>query len=407
MIATVKATSLHDAQITLPTSKSISNRLLLIRILCGTNFDIRNLSDSDDTAVMLAAMRSDLSLVDVGAAGTSMRFLTAYLATARGQHTITGSERMKCRPISILVDALRQLGAKIQYAEREGFPPLNIEGTDLAGRTLALQGNVSSQYISALMLIAPYIRGGLTLNLEGKIVSRPYISMTLNLMRHFGAEVTWTGNTIKIAPQTYTPHDFVVEADWSAASYWYAIAALCRGKRFALRGLSADSLQGDSAVSEIAKMYGVSTHFDADGIEIVADGSAQQQISYDFVEQPDLAQTFVVLSCLMGIPFKFNGLESLVIKETDRITALTDELRKLGYALTTNHIDTIEWHGECCTPSHEPILTYNDHRMAMAFAPAAIVCGPIRIDNPKVVSKSYPNYWNDLKISGFFVENKE
>lgn len=402
MIATVTATSLHNAQIALPTSKSISNRLLLIRMLCGTDFEINNISDSDDTAAMLSAS-GNYATVDVGAAGTSMRFLTAFLAITDGEHFITGSERMKNRPISILVNALRSLGANITYVEKEGFPPLRISGAKLHGGAITLQGNVSSQYISALMLIAPYLDGGLRLMLEGKIVSRPYINMTLRLMRQFGANVEWTGTVISIAQQPYVPQPFTVEADWSASSYWYSIAALAPQCRFALRGLSEHSLQGDSAVAQIAQMFGVATHFDANGIEICATAQPQTHVDYDFVEQPDLAQTFVVLACLMGISFRFTGLESLVIKETNRIEALVDELRKLGYALTTNHTDTIEWHGERCEPSPEPILTYDDHRMAMAFAPAAITVPSVRIDNPSVVTKSYPNFWNDLKLSGFGV----
>lgn len=401
MIAQVNATKIHSAEIALPSSKSISNRLLLIRILSEDKFSIENLSDSDDTEAMLNALKSDLRHIDVGAAGTSMRFLTAFLSLTDGEHTITGSERMKRRPIAVLVDGLRKLGADIVYTENEGFPPLNINGHKLRGGNITLQGNVSSQYISALMLIAPYIETGLTITLEGKIVSRPYISMTLNLMRQFGANVEWEDNVITIKPQKYNGiTTYTIESDWSAASYWYSIAALCRGTQFVLKGLFEKSLQGDSEVQNIAKHFGVETNFGADGIEIVANKSFSNYFEYDFNSQPDLAQTFVVLACLLDIRFKYTGLESLVIKETNRIAALVDEMAKLGYILETNHQDTILWQGERCEASLKPISTYNDHRMAMAFAPAAIKFGRIEIEDPMVVSKSYLHFWDDIAKCG-------
>lgn len=404
MIYTVKSGEITGGEISLPSSKSISNRLLLINVLCHSPYIPSNLSESDDTKAMLNALESDCSLVDVGAAGTSMRFLTAFLSLSEGHHVITGSERMKNRPIALLVDALRSLGASIEYMEKEGFPPLSIDGRKLKGGTIQLPGNVSSQYISALMMIAPMVDGGLTIELTGKVISKPYIYMTLKTMESFGVKAQWDGNTISIPEGEYTPRAASVESDWSAASYWYSIAALAPGKSFTLCGLHQQSLQGDSQGAAIAANLGVSTTYNAFGVTICADSKPAAHLEYDFNSQPDLAQTFVTLCCLLGTTFKFTGLESLKIKETDRIGALVTEMRKLGYVLSTNDADTIEWHGERCAASDEPIATYKDHRMAMAFAPAALLRGTITIDDPMVVTKSYPRFWDDLKSIGFEVK---
>ncbi len=402
MIYTVTAPRLHSCEVALPASKSLSNRQLLINVLSANPKVPHNLSDSDDTAVMLNALRSDCTHVDVGAAGTSMRFLTAYLSLRSGEHFITGSERMKKRPIAILVDALRSLGADILYAENEGFPPLRIVGKQLNGGTINLPGSVSSQFISAIMMIAPMIKGGLQIELTGKVVSKPYISMTLQTMKQFGVVAEWTDNKIVIPEGTYAHIESSIESDWSAASYWYQIAALQPDMQITLKGLLPDSLQGDAEGQFIAQQLGVETLW-TDRTTILK--SAQKKhidcFRYDFNSQPDIAQTYVVTCCCLDVPFSFTGLESLKIKETDRITALINECRKLGYVLQTNNIDTLSWDGQKCEPSSEPILTYKDHRMAMAFAPAAIKHGAVRIDDPSVVSKSYPNYWNDLRGAGF------
>lgn len=402
MIYKISRSSLSEKVIKvkyLPSSKSISNRLLLLNVLSGSGVVPENVSESDDTKVMRHALDGNLEHVDVGAAGTSMRFLTAYLALTEGIHTITGSERMKQRPITLLVEALRSLGAEIEYIETEGYPPLRIKGGCLKSGVVELDGSVSSQYISALLMIAPQIDGGLTMRLVGKVNSRPYIAMTLDLMSRFGAKYEWVDNQITVSGGGYTYSPMRVESDWSAASYWYAIAALTPGREYVLEGLEQKSLQGDSAVVQIAAGLGVETFFGSNSITIKSTGDTPQRYEYDFSQQPDLAQTFVVLCCMLGVSFTFTGLESLKIKETDRITALVVELGKLGYTLQTNGKDTIEWKGEHSEVSQvATISTYKDHRMAMAFAPAAFVVGDIMIDDPMVVTKSYPRYWDDLKM---------
>ena len=402
MIYKISRSSLSEKVIKvkyLPSSKSISNRLLLLNVLSGSGVVPENVSESDDTKVMRQALDGNLEHVDVGAAGTSMRFLTAYLALTEGIHTITGSERMKQRPITLLVDALRSLGAEIEYVEKEGYPPLRIKGGNLTSGVIELDGSVSSQYISALLMIAPQIEGGLTMRLMGKINSRPYIAMTLELMSRFGAKYEWKDNQIVVSGGGYTYSPIRVESDWSAASYWYAIASLTPGREYVLEGLERNSLQGDSAVVQIAAGLGVETVFTSSGIIIKATGKTPENYIYDFSQQPDLAQTFVVLCCLLGVRFSFTGLESLKIKETDRITALITELRKVGYILMTNDTDTIEWNGDYREKQSTAVIsTYKDHRMAMAFAPAAFVVGDIMIDDPMVVTKSYPRYWDDLKM---------
>lgn len=400
MIYKISRSSLSEKVIKvkyLPSSKSISNRLLLLNVLSGSGVVPENVSESDDTKVMRQALDGNLEHVDVGAAGTSMRFLTAYLALTEGIHTITGSERMKQRPITLLVEALRSLGAEIEYIETEGYPPLRIKGGCLKSGVVELDGSVSSQYISALLMIAPQIEGGLTMRLVGKVNSRPYIAMTLDLMSRFGAKYEWKDNQIVVSGGGYTYSPIRVESDWSAASYWYAIAALTPGREYVLEGLEQKSLQGDSAVVQIAAGLGVETVFTSSGIIIKATGKTPENYIYDFSQQPDLAQTFVVLCCLLGVRFSFTGLESLKIKETDRITALITELRKVGYTLMTNDTDTIEWNGDYREKQSTAVIsTYKDHRMAMAFAPIAFVMGDIKIDDPMVVTKSYPRYWEDF-----------
>ena len=406
---TIQAPSLIDTTINLPASKSICNRALIIQALAGSTMLPANLSDCDDTRVMAAALRDLPEVIDIGAAGTAMRFMAAYLSVGTGTHTLTGTERMRQRPIGVLVDALRQLGAHIEYLGTEGFPPLRIMGRPLAGGTLEVAGNVSSQYISALLMIGPMLRQGLTLRLTGDIVSRPYIDLTLWTMTEFGAQAEWSDvDTISVAPVPYTPTTYAVENDWSAASYWYEVVALLNKPeaRVVLSGLSDGSRQGDSVTRYIGSLMGVKTTFDtlADGrqqVVLASHGCTLPRLDYDFVNSPDLAQTFVVACAAKGIPFHFTGLASLKIKETDRIEALKCELRKLGVLLTDRHGSELIWNGERCAPTMEPIDTYQDHRMAMAFAPAALAMGPVTINHPEVVSKSYPHYWDDLRRAGF------
>lgn len=402
--------------VVLPSSKSISNRALVINALAGNKDLPENVSDCDDTKVMINWLSTHPELVDIGPAGTAMRFSSALLAVSEGTHTITGSERMKNRPIGILVDALRNLGAKVEYVEKEGFPPLKITGSQaLEGGELSLPGNVSSQYISALLMIGPSLKKGLTLTLTDNIVSRPYINLTLRLINDFGGDARWENDcTIKVEPQQYITRDYFVESDWSGASYWFEMVALSNDAdaEVILPGLFKKSYQGDSKVAEIFEQLGVKTDYlgstdeDKAGIRISKSGNVCKQLEYDFVNQPDLAQTFVVTCCMMGIPFHFTGLQSLKIKETDRIEALKTELLKLGYVVEDKNDSEMMWDGKMAEATSDAAIdTYEDHRMAMAFAPCALKLGNIKINNPHVVSKSYPNYWKDLEMMNFTIEN--
>lgn len=384
-------------QISLPASKSISNRALILDALSYSSYEIENLSDCDDTRVTINALDSNDTTFDIGAAGTAMRFLTAFLSKTVGEWVITGSERMKQRPIKLLVDALNSLGARIEYVEKEGFPPLRIFGSALMGGEIQMKGNVSSQYISALMMIAPTMQNGLKIFLDGKIISKPYINMTLQMMLEYGVEVEFVDNVITIEPQEYEPIPYLVESDWSAASYWYEILALAGKGEVYLEGLQANSYQGDSKLAELFEQLGVKSNYMPDGVLISAIGQSAAKMEFDFTDQPDLAQTFVVTCCLKEIPFNFSGLESLKIKETDRIAALINEMQKLGYILNEPAEGMLAWNGERCEPASTiSIATYDDHRMAMAFAPAALKF-PIIIEHPEVVSKSYPGFWDDIE----------
>lgn len=397
------------ASVKLPSSKSISNRALILNALSDSAYPVENLSDCDDTDLMVKALSSKGQDFNVGAAGTTMRFLTAFLSKTRGEWTITGTERMKNRPIKVLVDALNGLGAHIEYMGKEGFPPLRIVGTDLRGGEISLPGNVSSQYISAILMIAPQMEEGVTLHLEGEIISKPYIHITLALMRQFGVEASWAGNSIQVAPQVYKPIRFLVESDWSAASYWYEIMALSRDAEIELFGLFKDSLQGDAAGARLFARLGVETIYTDRGVRLEHKGNVCERLDYDFVNEPDLAQTFVVTCALLNVPFRFTGLQSLRIKETDRIEALKKELRKLGYVLRDDSNGVLEWEGERCSQQAHPIIdTYEDHRMALAFAPAAVLFPDgMEIAHPEVVSKSYPHYWEDLRFARFTITERE
>jgi len=409
MVITIHPPASVHAKIRLPASKSISNRILILNALSKSKYSVKNLSDSDDTQILrkaLLSLQTGNTAFDVGAAGTSMRFLTAYLAQSEGVWTITGSERMKNRPIKILVDSLREIGGKIEYMEKEGFPPLKIYGKNLAGGSIRLNGGVSSQYLSALMMIAPLMQQDLIIQLEGYIISRPYIEMTISLMQTFGVRAMWNGRHIRIAPQIYRPVRFTVENDWSAASYWCEIAALAgNSAKVELAGLEKNSIQGDAKVVELFESM-VSTVCDSKTVFLEKALKALMPLkifTHDFSNEPDLAQTFAVTCCLLDIPFHFTGLQSLRIKETDRISALQTELKKLGYLVKTGEV-TMEWSGERCKPDSDPIIsTYDDHRMALAFAPACLKTGKIQIKDPGVVSKSYPGFWKDLEKAGFMI----
>jgi len=347
--------------------------------------------------VLVSALDSNSTTFDIGAAGTTMRFLTAFLSKTVGEWVITGSERMKQRPIKLLVDALNGLGARIEYLENDGYPPLKIVGSALVGGEIHLKGNVSSQYISALMMIAPCMLKGLKIVLECKIISRPYINMTMQMMDEYGIDVDFLGNVIQIEPQEYQPIPYKVESDWSAASYWYEILSLVGKGGVFLKGLGENSYQGDSKVADLFEQLGVKTSYMEDGVLLSPNGELTTRMEYDFTDEPDLTQTFAVTCCLKGIPFKFSGLETLKIKETDRIAALINELAKLGYVVYEPAESQLAWDGDLCEPASPiSIATYHDHRMAMAFAPAALVT-PIIVENPQVVTKSYPGFWDDFE----------
>lgn len=377
-------------EVELPASKSISNRMLILNALCGG--ELHNVARCDDTDAMRRALATDttasgaVATVNIGAAGTAMRFLTAYYATLEGSTVILdGTERMRHRPIALLVDALRRCGADIEYAGEEGFPPLRITGRKLSASHIEIAGNVSSQYISALLMVAP-LMGCRTVTLTGEIISLPYITMTLTLMRLMGVDCVMNGNNISIpADAHYVPCDFTVENDWSAASYWLEMQSLLPESRITLKGLHSESAQGDSAVAGIFSRMG---------------GTAP--IILDLKETPDLAQTIVVTACLLGCHFHITGLRTLRIKETDRIDALCTQLRRLGYIITAGDDFSLSWNGERCAPEPEPhISTLDDHRMAMSFAPAAVLFPGIVIDDVEVVSKSYPDFWRHLEAAGF------
>lgn len=402
-----------QATINLPASKSISNRVLMIHALAGGDTLPDNLSDCDDTEVIIRALAAMPYEIDIKAAGTAMRFMTAYLSVTEGKHLLTGTDRMKRRPIAPLVNALRYLGADIRYAGETGFPPLIINGKTLEGGRLEVPGNISSQYISALLMIGPALKEGLELHLMGEIISRPYIDLTLWTMQEFGAEAEWTDmDIITVRPQVYKSHPYLIENDWSASSYWYEMLALqgASGSSIKLKGLTDGSKQGDSVVKYLFSLLGVKTTFDnkEEGLPTTVTLTRHRcllpRLDYDFTGSPDLAQTFVVTCALLDIPFTFTGLASLKIKETDRIEALKAEMKKLGYPIKDENNNTLRWEGERCTPSLQPIDTYEDHRMALAFAPAACRFPGLRINNPGVVSKSYPHYWDDLRKAGFNIE---
>ena len=411
---TIRASKHIDATIDLPASKSISNRALVICHLAQSSDDaLRNISNCDDTRVMARALNSMPGTIDINGAGTAMRFLTAYLAvTEGGTRTLTGNERMCHRPIGLLVNALRRLGADIDYAGAEGYPPLRITGGSLEGGYVEMPGNVSSQYVSALLLIGPVLERGLMLRLTGDIISRPYIDLTIHIMHDFGAHVEWTDiDTIEVEPVPYTVKPYKVENDWSAASYWYEIMALGGNSEdiVRLKGLNDGSRQGDSVVRYIFSLLGVKTSFTLNAHDKSSEVTLRciptrlKRLEYDFKNQPDMAQTFVVSCALLNIPFRFTGLPTLRIKETDRIEAVKKEMRKIGYMVHDGGGSELVWDGDRCTPDDEPIVidTHDDHRMAMAFAPLALRLPQISIVNPQVVSKSYPRFWDDLRLAGF------
>lgn len=393
-------------ELTITGSKSESNRLLILQALFP-QLQIENLSNSDDSQVTQQALDSDASIIDIHHAGTAMRFLTAYFSAQPNREVIlTGSQRMQERPIQLLVDALKDLGAEISYEKNIGFPPLRIKGKKIINKMVALPANISSQYISALMLIAPALEEGLTIQLVGEMTSVPYIKMTQTILDQLGIETSFKANQIQIKPaKKIKPTTWVVESDWSSASYFYAIVALSQQSKIKLKSYNQESRQGDAALSKIYQELGVETSYGEGGeitLSKISDFNLTDSINFDLRNTPDLAQTIAV-SCLgLGIGCSLTGLHTLKIKETDRLSALKIEMEKLGANVAITD-DSLELLPVSELSSDIVIDTYNDHRMAMAFAPLALKT-PIIINDSGVVSKSYPDFWNDLESLKFSKE---
>lgn len=399
-----------ETHVALPLSKSMSNRALAIAALTPGGVAAERMADCADTRAMAAAISQAEGRIDIGAAGTAMRFLTAVMASTPGRNvTIDGSERMRHRPIGPLVEALRECGAQITYLAGEGFPPLQIEGSGLRGGEVTMDASTSSQFVSALLMAAPTMERGLRLTLAGETVSEPYIDMTIGMMRRAGASVTRDGNVITVDSGSYRPVAQEIEADWSAASYWYEIQALSSGF-ISLDRLAKESLQGDRACAEIFSHFGVVTDFDGEGgmTDLTASPDMTPRLHLDMSATPDLVQTVVVTCCLLGVPFRLTGLSTLRIKETDRIGALCREMLKIGVALSVEGDDEMWWEGARVAVTELPVFdTYDDHRMAMALAPAALFIPGIVVRDTEVVDKSYPGYWDDLRAAGFTLEEAE
>lgn len=386
-----------EATIYLPASKSISNRVLIIQSLCDKKFSIENLSDADDTATLQKLLNNNETILNAGEGGTTFRFLLAYLALKGKPVVLTGSERMLQRPIQPIVDALNKLGARIEYGEQNGFAPLKINESKLVGGKIEIDAGISSQFISALLLVAPYLNNGLTVKLQGMEVSAAYTVMTIALMQELGADVKRNGDLIAVSNQQYQPKDFKVESDWSAASYWYAIAALSDSANVFLENLHQNSLQGDGVIAAIMKSFAVETHFENGGVRLVkTKNTLPLNFEFDFLNCPDLFQTVCIVCAALNIPSRFTGLQTLQYKETDRLAAMETELKKLN-ALVNRGADFFEIVKGVDLNLEANVSTYNDHRMAMAFTPLALKMKSVRIENPDVVSKSYPGFWIDLR----------
>ncbi|WP_199118382.1 3-phosphoshikimate 1-carboxyvinyltransferase [Pedobacter sp. ASV28] len=415
-IVSFKGAQNIKAEIGLTGSKSECNRALIINSLSKNLVKVENLSNAADTVTLHSilvdlsvndATKNEVKTVDVGPAGTAMRFLSAYLAAKNGNFLLTGTERMKQRPIGILAEALKKIGANISYTEKEGFPPLAIKGPlQQSSAHIKIKGDISSQYISALLMLAPTLPQGLVLEIEGELTSKPYVEMTLAMLAECGISHTWNNNLITIKHQSFKPSTLIIEPDWSAASYWYSIVALAKNAEISLPYLRERSLQGDSQIQSIMEIFGLSTSKTAHGIALKKDQTIKNTDKVlDLKTCPDLAQTIVVVAAALGLNMSFTGLETLKIKETDRVAALQNELAKIGVKLIEDHfIYTLD-----CSQLHFPqkvtFATYEDHRMAMAFAPLALLIEEVEIEEYHVVEKSYPYFWEDLKKAGFEVVN--
>ena len=413
-------------------SKSECNRALIIEALSHGKVKVENISDAADTVTLAGVLRSEvrgqrlvaedvasgfrlpasdfqlpISEINIGPAGTAMRFLTAYFAVQDEEVILTGSERMKQRPIGVLVGALRELGAHIEYVENDGFPPIKLKGSfEQLTSKISIKGNISSQYITALLLIAARLPFGLELHIEGELTSRPYVEMTLAMLQSAGIQHNWHDNVIAIANQDFVEKSLHIEPDWSAASYWYAIAALADTAELFLPGLTAYSLQGDSVITQIMANFGITSQFKDGGVYLQKERKPITRKIFDLKECPDLAQTIIVVCAALGHDATFTGLETLKIKETDRIKALQNELAKIDVKL----IEKGQVYKLDCSEKSIPerifIHTYEDHRMAMAFAPLALLIPEVEIEDAQVVEKSYPAFWKDLEKVGFVFEAK-
>jgi len=423
IILTTKSKSVKGT-VHLTGSKSECNRALIIEALSGGKVKVENISDAADTVTLLQVLShkskvesqekndsgletQDLRLVNIGPAGTAMRFLTAYFTLQHEEVILTGSARMKQRPIGILVNALRELGAEIEYVENEGFPPIKLKGSLVQlSNKVSIKGNISSQYITALLLIAARLPFGLELHIEGELTSRPYVEMTLAMLQSAGIQNTWDENVISIPNQEFAETSLHVEPDWSAASYWYAIAALADEAELFLPGLTPYSLQGDSVITEIMANFGITSQFKDGGVYLTKEIKPLARKIFDLKSCPDLAQTIIVVCAALGHEATFTGLETLKIKETDRIKALQNELAKIGVKL----IEKGQVYKLDCSEKQIParifVDTYEDHRMAMAFAPLALLIPEVEIEDANVVEKSYPAFWRDLEKVGFAGEVK-
>ncbi|MBK0383683.1 3-phosphoshikimate 1-carboxyvinyltransferase [Pedobacter sp. SD-b] len=395
-----------EETINLTGSKSESNRALIISALSKGKVKIKNLSSAADTVTLNGILNHESehpTTVNVGPAGTAMRFLTAYFSLKGEKVEITGSERMKQRPIGTLVDALQTLGADISYQDQEGYPPVLINGAfNQTTSHILIRGDISSQFLTALLLVASSLPQGVDLEIMDELTSKPYVEMTLSMLQQCGINHTWDRDKIAILPQEFKATTLTIEPDWSAASYWYSVVALSENAKIHLPNLKKNSLQGDSAIVEIMALFGVETTFDEDGLTIEKVGHEIKPQLLDFKECPDLAQTVIVCSALLCKEFSFSGLETLKIKETDRIFALQTELAKIGVKLIETQADVYQLNcEELNIPQEIKIATYEDHRMAMAFAPMAMVIDKVEIEEAQVVEKSYPHFWDDFKKIGF------
>lgn len=389
-----------EGEVSLPTSKSESNRLLILNALSPDPCPIYGLSTANDTQLLQLLLQSREQTLNAQDAGTTFRFLTAFCAITNRDTLLTGTARMKQRPIGILVDALRELGAEIEYLEQEGYPPLRIRGfrqqrTD----RLSVRGDISSQFLSALLMVAPRLPQGLRLEIVPPLRSRPYFEMTLRLMRHFGIQFTRTENEVTVEPQAYKAVPYTVEADWSAASYWYALGTIFPDINLLLRGLRAVSLQGDQQIAPLMEQLGIKTRFETAGARLTPTRSVATFFQWDFSDCPDLAQTIAVICAARGIKARLSGIASLRIKETDRLLALEQELAKIGVGVSFPDEDTLRLNGATPHAPEVPFRTYKDHRMAMALAPL-VALGDISLEEPEVVRKSYPHFWDDWERMG-------